>query len=282
LVNCWDQGPKPDQDNIDRNGGVPVWYINHVPRTGTCSAYQELKNARIDGHRYYSGEFCFNEIPKVGVIMQMYRHPHSHVLSQFFECVNSTSWPWAADAKEKMPDFWTWVEAWGTKQADGRAAGHHHYHTDPYKCYRPIDMQSHRLTCDEWHIHADQIDLKKAIENVKETVPGIMEAWTETQCVWQQRILEQKDMRCDCRKGNYKQIRGKEAIQMTHGVKHPPVEAYPASVWDAVDQITKNDLKVYKAAVKEFTAVARGMEVEYNQKLLCNWDERFGWALKDD
>jgi hypothetical protein len=268
---CWDR-------NDMMNPGTK-FHMLHIPKTAMCSVMTDILDI-IPRDKIYSQEDCYVDTTQSDAeTMVFLRQPRTHVMSQFFQCTTSDDWPFPHP--NLTHDFGTWVKSWAASYLKGTAHGIMAYWD--IGCYRPIDMQSHRLTCERAiqmrFDYPKEVNVTQAIHNMKKTkYIGVVEAYRESICVWKTKLTGKLAPGCDCAKA----LIAPHETHETHGASHPPIESFSEDILAQIDAITKNDIKLYKATVHRFTDEAHELEAQHNATLLCNWEKMFGWVLDYD
>jgi len=190
----------------------------------------------------------------------------------------------------KVRDLGEWLQQWIRLQREGKVAGtytnDHGAHKDiifqkyvtfttlPDKCYCPVNMQTHRLTCDyPFEFPEEAAGPELAIRNMQNvTFVGIVEAYQESICVFYSLVYKTLPGFCDCRNQTaWKTFTG------THSAFHPlntdrifMLSNESTKAYNAMDALTREDAKVYRAALTRFRADVRGVEEAFDTKLTCN------------
>merc|ERR1719261_1032568 len=95
----------------------------------------------------------------------------------------------------------SWLKYWSTAQT---ARG---FDAKQYYCYNPMDMQSHRMTCDftggecteDVCNKQNAVDIERAISNMKSSFfVGITELYAESQCLLHARVYKELPEHCRC------------------------------------------------------------------------------------
>mmetsp|Transcript_100889 Transcript_100889/g.314519 ORF Transcript_100889/g.314519 Transcript_100889/m.314519 type:complete len:375 (+) Transcript_100889:161-1285(+) len=281
-----------------------TWYHLHTPRTAGSSLYQDAKKlfrsaspggvslARRGASRMLSKEGCFNWKDRIAhinieAVAMMVREPRAHVFSQFLFCHQGSE-----SEMTGVKNLTEWLQEWVRLQAEGKVVGNfandNGAHNDinlqkyviftglPFKCYNPINLQTHHLTCDypfEYPTKAASAEV--AIRNMQEaTFVGITEFYQESMCVFHSMALKFLPGYCDCRNQTaWKSFQGTHtafhSVQSNSGLM---LVNQPAEVLATMDALTRKDAQLYKAALKRFRQDALDVEEAFNTSIIC--DER--------
>jgi len=250
-------------------GCSQLLYALHIPKTGMCSVLADMSELRP---QIYSEESCYNEHVFFNSTFTMLRNPREHILSAYLECKTSPDWFSAVlvggPEREYVPDtFEEYVHDWAVWQEEGNITGSWGYTEDPLTCYRPIDFQSQRLTCNTAMTYSP-IDSSLALENMRELeYLGILEAYQESICIFQAKITGSLPQYCDCTNSTAWLSFSEE--QNSHGVPEHDINDYSSTVLEEIDSITTSDRPLYKAAVERFIEDVGMVEKEFGTKIMC-------------
>merc|ERR1711933_470906 len=93
--------------------------------------------------------------------------------------------------------------------------------TDPFKCFIPVNLQSHRFTCDRPYGYPERVNGSAAIENMQNAwFVGIVEAYQESWCLFLLRLGLPFPESCNCDSPNpehWKKM-AKSLAHKDHGV----------------------------------------------------------------
>mmetsp|Transcript_88452 Transcript_88452/g.275012 ORF Transcript_88452/g.275012 Transcript_88452/m.275012 type:complete len:234 (+) Transcript_88452:796-1497(+) len=212
------------------------------------------------------------------------RNPRAHVYSQYTHCTSLPTRP--EKLRDDMPSFEAWLRLWIYTRKEGEA------NTDytpfltkeqkpisttqtrsPFKCYSPIDLQTHRLAC---HKTFDYGGGKNKLATARGSVRslwmvGIVEAYPESMCLLFSKMYDYLPASCDCTNTTDGRIRPPFATQhRAHGVKSHGVEDLDQETLGYIDSLTADDLAIYKEGVKRFWGDIHAAEAKHGVKVICN------------
>lgn len=286
------------QAEYDINGGNQVTLI-HIPKTGGTTFEMDLQNldqiysqgkdflkrqnitfttsSTLDGNFCVkSNEKCYYEMYQsrdFNVII--FRNPRDHVHSQYLEIkydtwgkriVYGTAFP--IDIPEKIGfDIWLDhfnISVWGKTEV-----------TD-YNAYNPINMQARYITCRHQGHHIEiptgiAVEnrlprMDQAYKNLKTMdLVGITEFYPEFLCVFLYRAFQRLPARCNCRA--YPLL--VPTHHATHNIpRHSWMRLYQ-NVTAKIDEMTKLDRELYRAAIVRFLRDVRKVEAMTKVQILC-------------
>mmetsp|Transcript_22097 Transcript_22097/g.62766 ORF Transcript_22097/g.62766 Transcript_22097/m.62766 type:complete len:334 (+) Transcript_22097:99-1100(+) len=260
------------------------WYFLHVPKTaGTSFTNDAASILNLGGEDIIMREGCYGwSFAGVTDAMTLLRRPRDHVLSQYMHCRTVPLRP--DKLKDLMPPtFEAWLRNWTKLRELGQASGDftprlRRWDKDlvpaadtrlPFKCYPPIDPQTHRLTCQRPYKFPEQMNASRAIQNLKEmSMVGIVEAYPTSLCLLMAKVLRYMPATCDCSRQNA--TLANLTSHQKHGVAPHSVGSYSEEVLRLVDELTREDTKLYKAGVERFLQDVRAAEAQHGMKILCD------------
>lgn len=159
------------------------------------------------------------------------------------------------------------VSDWPT--LDGGGTIWHFTHV-PYQCYVPVNLQSHRMTCQK-PLQYGQPDIDKALllKNLDDLwFVGFAEAYQASICLLSANVADKLPSYCNCTDPvSWSSFQGhKENQNSTHSGK----KEIPADVLSELDSITTLDTLLYKAAWLRFVREAADVEKRLGMRILCN------------
>lgn len=269
---CWDDVFKPN---------AKVFHL-HTPKVAGCSVVEDLSHF-IGRKQIYSKETCFSQSLEGSFqdTVVMVRRPRDHVFAMYQHCHNfiSGSFRWEMHIVRQFPgmedhhvprSFNKWVAEW---QRSPRF-GDHHMLLDKDFCYCPYNMQTSRLVCKESHPRAhsycyEKPDLDEAMKNLKAaTLLGVVEAYHESFCLFHAHFLRSLPDSCKCESPTWSSF---SPSDHHHGYSYnQTIEDMPQETIEKVDEMTTEDMKLYKAAVKRFIDEIEKVEQHFGSRVLCN------------
>ena len=147
-------------------------------------------------------------------------------------------------------------------------------------CYCPYNMQTSRLICDSNMASIlgggvkycyPSPNLTEAVRNMHAaTLLGVTEAYQESICLFHANLLESLPDFCNCDSPSWTSY----ASKAQHGVRHAvpyneTIDDMPQQVLNRVDEMTREDRQLYKAAVTRFIADIEKVERRFGSKILC-------------
>ena len=187
----------------------------------------------------------------------MIRSPKSHVLSQYFHCTESTDHKYARHLMPALDDWLdTHVKKVHTMKNMSMDIGRDHGPGELFKCYDPINMQSHYTDFDD---SVYESDLRSRFG-----VIGIMDQFGKSVCALSIRYTGLVPPSCNCtRKTNRR-------LNNDHGVTH---HGSTFNVTDSqlrkISQITELDTLLYSQAKLAFAQQVLDIEDDFDI-VLCN------------
>ncbi|CAK0870162.1 unnamed protein product [Prorocentrum cordatum] len=273
----------------------PFLFYLKTPKTGGESFSKDiwLKAVHPLGKELVRPEGCYswhrnfsNCTP--GSVVTLARNPREHVMSQYWHCKSSkmAQKPHLKDIISRLPSFEEWVGNWTLIRANCShygdfAPGNHgfahvsHFGTNtPYKCYNPINMQSHRFTCRKSFEFPDRVNLSLALHNMWAAwFVGVLELYQESVCLFLARILNfTTPLPAGCNASDeaaWHKFTGKLSHD-THGVNHShrTIHEEPEDFLRAVDSLVAEDLVLYSAAKRRLLAELDEVERVRGVKIL--------------
>ena len=134
------------------------------------------------------------------------------------------------------------------------------------KLFDTSDDLRNILNCADCH---ETIDMDRALKSLDETTMlEVTEAYHESMCLFHGHLLGSLPDYCNCES---------PAWAAYHETKHAHGQHYnqtiddmPAEVIQKVDDMTKSDKVIYKAAVQRFIKDVERMEQRFKVKILCS------------
>ena len=280
-VMCWDT-------NFDTKGkaaaGATVFHL-HTPKVAGCSVVEDL-SAMVGRDHIFTHEACFaasmdaNGSSYFKDRVAMVRRPRDHVFSMYEFCDKATDpfYRTIVGSKQKLkgqtnytlPDsFGKWIDEWYKTPR----FGDYSIYEDDEACYCPYNMQAARLAClatDGPGLDCHEtVDLDRALKNLDQTTMlGVTEAYHESMCLFHGHLLGSLPDYCNCESpawASYKETKD------THGEHYnQTIDDMPPDVVQKVDDMTKSDKVIYKAAVQRFIKDVEAMEQRFEVKILCS------------
>lgn len=272
-------------------------YFLHIPRTSGTSFITDAKaslntvrNKLHFGYQFHHMEGCydwrseFDPPPKVAT---MIRSPRHLVFSEYLLCSEGPVGLMTQVPQADKNGFPLWIQRWHEILSEGGGVGDFSngatkesqllvklpvtYTNLPLKCYNPANMMSQRLTCELPYKFPAQINVSRAIGNMKEAwFVGITEAYQESMCLFNFKVYGKLPKYCDCTDhdtwGDF------DATTKTYHdsrLKSTPLAEQEDWVIDMIDNMTALDLQVYEAAVERFKREVREVEQATGVKVTC-------------
>lgn len=159
------------------------------------------------------------------------------------------------------------VSDWPT--LDGGGTIWHFTHV-PYQCYVPVNLQSHRMTCQK-PLQYGQPDIDKGLllKNLEDLwFVGFAEAYQASICLLHAKVASKLPSHCNCTDPvSWSSFQGhKENQNSTRSGKRE----IPADVLSELDSLTALDTLLYKAAWLRFVREAADVEKRFGMRILCN------------
>eukprot|EP00933_Yihiella_yeosuensis_P054030 TRINITY_DN52366_c0_g1_i1.p1 TRINITY_DN52366_c0_g1~~TRINITY_DN52366_c0_g1_i1.p1 ORF type:complete len:230 (+),score=35.96 TRINITY_DN52366_c0_g1_i1:69-692(+) len=201
----------------------------------------------------------------------MLRSPRNHVLSQFIHCSTSPEHKEFLDGS--LPSsFKAWVSGWAELHEQGLSAQNWGARRPFSNCFRPIDLQSHHLTCESPRLYAPFVDTNLAIRNMRTMwFVGLQEYYRESLCLFQAKVFGFLSPQCDCE--NETAWNAFKISNETHGsariANQLQLDADIDDAWEIVDKFTASDQSLYFAAEVRFFDEIYQIEQIYSRKILC-------------
>jgi len=275
------QWPSHLQQQVAMNPRVTFYHL-HIPKAAGESFAQDMRQIltassfTVDSH-----EGCYGDSPhaQAGVVV-MLRHPRAHVLSQYSFCKTSAD-RGPKQIQELMPatlEAWLWH--WKSLRASGEASrdfsGKNSEHnppwcsSTPFGCYNPVDLQSHRMSCERPHSYTKESDDIAAIRNMQAAYfLGLVEAYHESLCLLYAKVHGGTVPEwCDC-KNSAQWRRTSWSHSISHGAAHLNESDVGPEILADVDALTAKDQLLYAAAVRRFVQEVREIEVKSGTTILC-------------
>ncbi|CAE8609650.1 unnamed protein product [Polarella glacialis] len=275
------QEPKPSllyHLHIPRTAGISFCFDSAMILTGRRTEVISQEGCYVWSQLLNNTAFA----GRVEGVAILFRDPRAHVLSQYLFCKGRER-PW--QYRQLMPmRFERWVAAWSRQDGEAFAGLHGDFapeetwtqlgHTEmPFKCYSPLDLQTHHLSCAKPFLYDGRPDLEKAIANMKASFfVGIQELYQGSLCLLYEKVHKSIASWCNCtvplvkRYGghflslyNYETSRGRRATTSN----------YSQEVWDRVDSFTSADRVLYTAAKERFLGELSEIEWRYKMKTAC-------------
>ena len=209
------------------------------------------------------------------------RFPRDHVFSQYEFCKSASdpSYRQILDFQQSLPGQKNYhlkdsFEAWITDWYENPRWGWEYIYNDYESCYCPYNLQTVRLACDQDHGVFPNFpcfpntNLEIAQENLQAaTIVGVVEAYHETFCLFHAQYLESLTEHCNCESPAWDSYNG---TKDDHGVHHTiTINDMPEEIIQIVDEMTKQDVEIYKAAIARFVRQLEDVEERFGQKILC-------------
>lgn len=271
-------------------------YHLHIPRTAGTSFQLDAAKVLLSNFSLFnpldlkSKEGCYGWRDTIGGILwvaTMLRNPRAHVLSQYLLCSEGHI-SLVTGVPKGHGGFGAWVERWSELLDSGKVVGDFSaadrldqkssqqyllFSAMPMKCYCPLNLQSHHLTCKVPYTYPAKIDGELAIQNMnKIRFVGIQEAYHESMCLFYVKVRKKLPEYCNCTDpvkwktfwGTYASYHG-DKTRTDHNVSHQPKE-----VLRQVDKLTAADRALYKAGVERFVRELHEVEQQFNTKIMCD------------
>ncbi|OLP85972.1 hypothetical protein AK812_SmicGene32988 [Symbiodinium microadriaticum] len=155
------------------------------------------------------------------------------------------------------------VSDWPT--LDGGGTIWHFTHV-PYQCYVPVNLQSHRMTCQK-PLQYGQPDIDKALLLKPAACQSGQQAPVAL-CLLHAKVASKLPSHCNCTDPvSWSSFQGhKENQNSTRSGKRE----IPADVLSELDSLTALDTLLYKAAWLRFVREAADVEKRFGMRILCN------------
>jgi len=254
-------------------------YVLHIAKVGGCSSVYDVSMA-VGRANVFTSELCyldrFDPEKNINSTMVMLRAPRGHVLSQYNHCATGGGeggWKnLMAGTFDLVPKtFGEWVMNYRELQIQNASNGIIEIHDDPYGCYRPIDRQSHILTCTQPDIYPAEVSIDAALHNMYEAEHvGILEAYQESMCLLHARKQGALPAWCNC--NDAMQWGQADLSHVSHnddGAAITLMESIPEETLQVVDALTANDRMLYNAALQRFVQEIHEVEKQYGTKIMC-------------
>lgn len=238
-----------------------------VKRHEDISGFPEtfIESNKVTGYKCtaYMAEGDYNT--RADYIYTILREPFSHVLSQYFHCKEATVHKQYWD---RMPSLDEWLEYWynQTINADSldvfeqmKLEGRR----NKFKCYMPVNLQSHLLNLNHTLILIEDEDIALREIQSRFTILGDNFQMNKTVCSIVARYSGIVPLGCDC-----SDVQEQRRATADHGVIHHGNTfniTNQQRKW--IDEITKVDQKLYKYGKIIFGRQVEKLEKDYSVKI---------------
>jgi hypothetical protein len=215
----------------------------------------------------------------------MFRFPARHVISQFYHCNKAQHDDMAT--VEEWVNYWAatgnddlslrenrWKEMRKQHEIDKpgkRAVVGPQTKDDKYHCYNPINMQAHRLVCEDVSPFnrisgSSSASLAKALKTLESmSFVGIAELYEESICIIRTKVFGDVPPGCDCREPDHSMLE-------LHRVDHATNAKHDITpeVRKTLDAFTRTDARLYVEAYAFFLGEVEAIFEAYGISVLCS------------
>jgi len=186
----------------------------------------------------------------------MIRSPVQHVISQYFHCTESSS---HADRAHLMLGLDEWLDYHVERLEGAEDVMHVAKDPDPFRCYDPINLQSHFVN---FNPEKDENDLVKEFD-----VIGVMDHFSQGVCAINIRYTGVVPPVCDCTNEGKRRRLG----NIDHGVKHHGASfELTESQSSKITKLTALDSVLYSKAKLAFAQQVSDIEKDFGVTLCEN------------
>ena len=273
YLECWELSVKKE---------AKVFHL-HIPKVAGCSLVQDLSKM-VGREEVFSEEVCFSfaSTGHYENTVVMLRFPRDHVYSMYEFChmavdpgyVMMVGMRQGLKGQENYrlaSSFSEWINEWYSAPR----WGDYDIYEDEEFCYCPYNMQSSRLACyneyDAKYCYPSA-DMQLAMTNLqKATMLGVVEAYHESICLFSVRILGSLPEHCDC-EGPLWDSYVETDITHRDNRSEPigSINDMPTETIEKVDEMTRDDLSLYKAGMERFIHDIREVEERFGKNILCD------------
>lgn len=243
-------------------------YHFHIPKTAGRSFREDLLDIYPAGReRIVSKEECFvyGAEHGVGRIATMVRNPMAHVLSQHRHCTASGRHDrgWGLDWEPTL-------ENWLAYNLKLRESGVTRVLGKLMDCLNPMDLHSHRWTCNTTWDQALHVDTDLAIRNMHATwFVGVRELYQESLCLFYVKVRGRLPQKCHCGNMTAWTNFSTHFVTTHYNVHSPRYSSWSDRARGLAEQLTKSDTQLYKAALRRFLGELRWVEIRFGRRVLC-------------
>lgn len=195
------------------------------------------------------------------LLITLVRQPRAHVLSQYMHCTTAGY----HKHEDVLPRYDDWIKLWLPYREGNKALPKGT--VLKRSCYDPRNLQTSRFTCYP-KFRSKSPDLREAIDNVNSAAfVGLVEAYEESLCVVFARVRGSLPEWCRC--GTVDSKQNVTFHKNDHGVKPHSVTDYNQTVQGWVDELTRLDCALYKAARERFLRDIWLVESRFKTTILC-------------
>lgn len=257
----------------------------HIAKTAGSSFHDEVNERKILQNKLVGNmEFCYTKVayhyfpqtPRSQLfIVSFFRMPRIHVYSQYLEC-RYNDWGQWQTRNTNFPQK-------NVNQTDGFIQWIKHFYnhwnhrndinmtmtTNAFNCYHPYNFQTRTMsdTCQDSHLlntpKQPQIPtLSTAIANVmKVDFVAITEFYAASMCLFWYFLQQETIWKEVCQDSYHPHF------HYTHGLPKHSEHDVSEDIWQMVDDLTKDDVVLYRQALKRFLVNVDYFETKTNISL---------------
>ena len=196
----------------------------------------------------------------------MIRDPHSHVLSQYFHCKESTDHAYGHDAIGSLDE---WLEFWSNERDKKGLDPFGEYiqsslRPHKFKCYVPVNMQARKLRLNHTLILDEDKEIAMQEIRSKFDIIGDNTQMAKTLCTTIARITGILPNACDC-----SQVEDERMLKVfDHGVDHHGNTFETTAIQNEwIKNITEVDKRLYQYGTIIFAEQVEKVEEDFGVKL---------------